>query len=104
MADEAGDSETPTQISFKVKTSTNELYDITIAETATVLDLKTKLSGNEYSKLNHTNFKIIYSGRVLKDVDQLKTYKIKDGNQLHMIKRYGQPSLRRAVDKWLDHG
>ena len=30
--------------------------------------------------------RLIYSGRVMKDPDQLSTYKIKDGNTIHMVK------------------
>ena len=85
MADETGDKDA--QLSFKVKTGKDGLYIITIAETATVLDLKTKLSGDEYAKVPAGRQRLIYSGRVLKDGDVLKDYKIKDGNTLHMVER-----------------
>ncbi|KAL2063439.1 hypothetical protein VTL71DRAFT_5244 [Oculimacula yallundae] len=74
------------QISFKVKTSSDGLHSITIAESATVLDLKTKLSGDEYEKVSVDRMRLIYSGRVMKNEDALSTYKIKAGNTIHMVK------------------
>lgn len=75
------------QLSFKVKTSSDGMHSITIAETATVLDLKTKLSGDEYEKgVSVDRMRLIYSGRVMKDPEPLSTYKIKAGNTIHMVK------------------
>jgi len=74
------------QITFKVKTSSDGLHTITIAETATVLDLKNMLAGDEYEKIPAERQRLIYSGRVMKDAEQLSTYKIKSGNTLHMVK------------------
>ncbi|CZT47035.1 related to deubiquitination-protection protein dph1 [Rhynchosporium secalis] len=75
-----------TQISFKVKTSSDGMHSITIAENATVLDLKTKLSGEKYENLPVNRMRLIYSGRVMKDPESLSTYKIKAGNTVHMVK------------------
>ncbi|KAK2625724.1 hypothetical protein QTJ16_005036 [Diplocarpon rosae] len=69
MADDATGEADP-QISFKVKTSSDGMHNVTMPETATVLDLKTKLSGDE----------------VMKDHEPLSTYKIKAGNTIHMVK------------------
>ena len=74
------------QITFKVKTSAEGLHEITMAETKTVLDLKTILGGDEYEKIPPARQRLIYSGRVMKDADQLSTYKIKTGNTIHMVK------------------
>lgn len=75
------------QISFKVKTSSEGLHSITMAETATVLDLKMKLSGDEYEKgVTADRMRLIHSGRVMKDQEPLSTYKIKAGNTVHMVK------------------
>src|ERR1700710_1605108 len=74
------------QITFKVKTSSDGLHSITIAETATVLDLKNMLAGDDYEKIPAERQRLIYSGRVMKDAEQLSTYKIKSGNTLHMVK------------------
>ncbi len=43
----AGDA----QLSFKVKTSGDRSHAISMAETATVLDLKTKLSAEDYENI-----------------------------------------------------
>ena len=74
------------QITFKVKTSNDGNHSITMAETATVLDLKTKLSGDEYEKVPVDRQRLIYAGRVLKNEEPLSKYNIKTGNTIHMVK------------------
>jgi len=74
------------QLTFKVKTSSDGLHNITIAETATVLDLKTKLAGADYENIPADRQRLIYSGRVLKNEELLSAYKIKAGNTIHMVK------------------
>lgn len=83
MADASEDAQT---ISFKVKTSSDGMHNITIAETASVLDLKTKLAGAEYENVPADRQRLIYSGRVMKNEEPLSTYKIKAGNTIHMVK------------------
>jgi ubiquilin len=85
MSDEPATEGDP-QITFKVKTSSDGLHTVTIVETATVLDLKNLLAGDEYEKIPAERQRLIYSGRVMKDGEQLSTYKIKSGNTLHMVK------------------
>ncbi|CAK7226906.1 hypothetical protein SCUCBS95973_006358 [Sporothrix curviconia] len=84
MADAEGSSDP--QITFKVKTSGDGLHNITMAESATVLDLKIKLSTEEYENIPVERQRLIYSGRVMKNDDTLGTYKIKAGNTLHLVK------------------
>jgi len=86
MSDEAIASEGDPQITFKVKTSSDGLHTITIAESATVLDLKNMLAGDTYEKVPAERQRLIYSGRVMKDGEQISTYKIKSGNTIHMVK------------------
>ncbi|KAF5020117.1 hypothetical protein F66182_7880 [Fusarium sp. NRRL 66182] len=74
------------QITFKVKTSSDSNHSITMAETATVLDLKTKLAGEEFENIPVERQRLIYSGRVMKNDDTLGTYKIKHNNTIHMVK------------------
>lgn len=86
MAEETTATEADPQITFKVKTSSDGLHNITISEAATVLDLKKLLAGDSYEKIPAERQRLIYSGRVMKDPDQLSTYKIKEGNTIHMVK------------------
>ena len=86
MSEEAATGEADPQITFKVKTSSEGLHTITIAETATVVDLKNLLAGDAYEKIPADRQRLIYSGRVMKDEDQLSKYKIKSGNTIHMVK------------------
>jgi ubiquilin len=86
MSDGAPSTEGDPQITFKVKTSSEGLHNITIAESATVADLKKILAGDDYEKIPANRQRLIYSGRVMKDEDQLTKYKIKSGNTIHMVK------------------
>ncbi|RDA90748.1 hypothetical protein CP533_2971 [Ophiocordyceps camponoti-saundersi (nom. inval.)] len=79
MADDA-------QITFKVKTSSDSTHTITMAESATVLELKTKLAGEDLENIPVERQRLIYSGRVMKNDDTLGTYHIKANNTIHMVK------------------
>ncbi|EGR47467.1 uncharacterized protein TRIREDRAFT_79419 [Trichoderma reesei QM6a] len=85
MADNAeagGDA----QVTFKVKTAQEGSHTITMPESATVLELKTKLSTPEFENIPVERQRLIYSGRVMKNDDTLATYKIKPNNTIHMVK------------------
>ena len=84
MADESTADETP--ITFNVKSSSDAKYVLTVPLTMTVIDLKNKLSGSDYADIPPDRQRLIYSGRVLKDADTLSTYKIKEGNTVHLVK------------------
>lgn len=81
-ADDGGDP----QVTFKVKTSGDRNHTITMAESATVLDLKQKLAGEDLENIPVEHQRLIYSGRVMKNTDLLSVYKIKDGNTVHLVK------------------
>jgi ubiquilin len=74
------------QITFKVKSGNDQTHTITMAESATVLDLKTKLAGTDYADTPAERQRLIYSGRIMKDGDALSVYKIKHMNTIHMVK------------------
>lgn len=99
MADNA-ETGSDAQITFKIKTSGDGNHTITMAESATVLDLKTKLSGEEFENIPVERQRLIYSGRVMKNDDTLATYKIKENNTIHMVKSAasnpGQPAATSA--------
>lgn len=84
------------QVTFKVKTSSDSTHTITMAEASTVLDLKTKLAGDDFENIPVDRQRLIYSGRVMKNDDTLATYKIKPNNTIHMVKSAasnpGQPA------------
>jgi len=74
------------QLTFTVKSSADAKYSISMAASATVADLKSKLSTSEFADIPVERQRLIYSGRVLKDNDTLASYKIKDGNTVHLVK------------------
>ena len=84
MADDAIADETP--ITFNVKSSSDAKYVLTLPLNLTVIDLKQKLSASEYADIPPERQRLIYSGRVLKDPDTLASYKIKEGNTVHLVK------------------
>lgn len=87
MSDNAeGTSPADAQITFKVKASGEKNHQITMAETATVQELKTKLATEEYENIPVERQRLIYSGRVMKNEDTLATYKVKAGNTIHLVK------------------
>lgn len=75
-----------TQLTFNVKSSSDKKHVISISDAQSVKDLKEKLSASEYADIPADRQRLIYSGRVMKDADPLSTYKIKDGNTVHLVK------------------
>ena len=74
------------QLTFTVKSSADAKYSVTMAATASVLELKTKLSSSDLADIPTERQRLIYSGRVLKDNETLSSYKIKDGHTIHLVK------------------
>lgn len=83
---EASEASTDAQVTFKVKTSGDSNHTITMAESATVLELKTKLAGADFENIPVERQRLIYSGRVMKNEEPLSTYKVKSGNTVHLVK------------------
>jgi len=86
MADSGETASEAPQITFKVKTSGDKIHTLTMSESATVLDLKTKLATAEFEDVPVERQRLIYSGRVMKNDDALSVYKIKNLNTIHMVK------------------
>lgn len=85
MADSA-EAGSDAQVTFKVKSSNDKTHTITMDESASVLDLKTKLAGADFEDIPADRQRLIYSGRIMKDADALSVYKIKNMNTIHMVK------------------
>ena len=85
MADESSAAD-ETPITFNIKSSSDAKYVLTLPLSITVADLKQKLSTSEYADIPPERQRLIYSGRVLKDPDTLASYKIKEGNTVHLVK------------------
>lgn len=86
MADQAEAGDSPAHVTFKVKTSSDTTHTVTMAESASVLDLKTKLSAPDLENVPVDRQRLIYSGRVMKNDNALATYKINPNNTVHMVK------------------
>lgn len=86
MADNTEGGDAPKEVTFKVKSSSDKVHTITMSESATVSDLKAKLSTEEYENIPAERQRLIYSGRVMKNDDALSNYKIKPNNTVHLVK------------------
>ena len=86
MADHTETVTEATEITFKVKSSSDKIHTLTMPDSATVLDLKTKLAGTDFEDVPVERQRLIYSGRVMKNDDALSVYKIKNQNTIHMVK------------------
>lgn len=84
MADDVATEES--SVTFNVKSSSDAKYVMTLPLSLTVRELKNKLAGAEYADISPERQRLIYSGRVLKDPDTLGSYKIKEGNTVHLVK------------------
>lgn len=85
MADSAGAGEDAT-ITFNVKSSSGPKISVSMPLSATVADLKTKLAETDMANVPVPSQRLIYSGKVLKDVETLETYKVKEGNTIHLVR------------------
>ncbi|KAJ3373023.1 hypothetical protein HDU91_001176 [Kappamyces sp. JEL0680] len=71
---------------LKIKTSNEATFSITATESSTVLDLKTKITAHYNGDTAPQDQRLIFAGKVLKDEDTLETYKLKDGNTIHLVR------------------
>lgn len=79
-------STSDSQINFVVKSSNDVKFPISLAGSATVADLKQKLSGSDYADAPVDRLRLIFSGRVLKDADTISASKVKEGHTIHLVK------------------
>lgn len=84
MTDDSSGEDVP--LTFKVRASNEAKYTITISSSATVSALKEKLSSKDFADLPVERQRLIYAGRVLKDPDTLGSYKVKEGDTVHLVK------------------
>lgn len=71
-------------ININIKASNDQKYSIEFDTEKTVLELKQEIE--KVASIEPTRQRLIYSGRVLsKDEEKVETYKVKDGNTLHLV-------------------
>ena len=84
MADDSATADQ--QVTFTIKSSSDQKHVVTVSLASTVADLKQKLAAADYANIPVERQRLIYSGRVLKDPDTLSACKIKEGNTVHLVK------------------
>jgi ubiquilin len=97
MTDAEPSEEVP-QITFNVKAN-DAKYSVTMAASAIVADLKEKLSTSEFADIPAERQRLIYSGRVLKDVDSLSSANIKDGHTIHLVRGAASNARQNPVSQ-----
>ncbi|KAF9432863.1 hypothetical protein BGZ76_010223 [Entomortierella beljakovae] len=86
---------TPQQaIVLTIRPSTGPTFTTAISTESTVLQLKEKLATPEFPV---SSIRLVYSGRVLNDDDQLASYSIKEGHTIHMVKSATNRANEQAV-------
>ncbi|KAK9718737.1 hypothetical protein K7432_005282 [Basidiobolus ranarum] len=85
------------EITINIKCSNETKYSVAIDTEKTVLELKEAIA--EKSDTPAERQRLIFSGRVLKDADTVESYKIADGNTIHMVRGAapGQQTPRAAA-------
>jgi len=90
MSSSDSSSNNSNKLQLNVKGPSELKLEITIDADKTVKDLKEAIAKS--SDVEAERQRLIYSGRVLKDEDQLSVYKIQSGNTLHMVKGVAKTS------------
>ncbi|KAF9920545.1 hypothetical protein BGZ65_011169, partial [Modicella reniformis] len=81
-------------IVLTIRPSSGSTFTIAISTDSTVLQLKEKLATAD---LPASSIRLVYSGRVLKDEDQLSTYSIREGHTIHMVKSAANRANEQAA-------
>jgi len=78
---------TDTILNIKIKTLDNSLHEFTVTKETSVDDLKNKIAAKINVPVNRQ--RIIFQGKMLKNHDNMATYKIEDGHVLHLVANPG---------------
>jgi ubiquilin len=63
-----------------------ERFTVVVPSKATVLQLKEKTAESEQCTLRAEEMRLIYKGKILKDVEQLDAYGVGNDHVVHMVK------------------
>ncbi|KAI9099277.1 hypothetical protein DFS34DRAFT_617014 [Phlyctochytrium arcticum] len=84
-----------TEATIKIKQANESAFSVTIDLSSTVLQLKQKIEADGPGNVPTTQQRLIFAGKVLKDEDKLDSYKMTEGNTVHMVK--GSSGARSAA-------
>lgn len=71
-------------ITIHIKLSGDSKYDVAVEPSATVAVLKTLIEAQ--AEVKPEAQRLIYSGKVLKDLETVELYKIQEGHTIHLVK------------------
>ena len=72
-------------INIVVKTVNNDLYNLTVEDSTSIIHLKSQIQDITAIEVNRQ--RLIYKGRVLVDDSVIRDYNIEDGHTVHMVAR-----------------
>lgn len=72
-------------INIVVKTVNNDLYNLTVEDSTSIIHLKSQIQDITAIEVNRQ--RLIYKGRVLVDDSVIRDYHIEDGHTVHMVAR-----------------
>ncbi|KAJ3158901.1 hypothetical protein HK101_001214, partial [Irineochytrium annulatum] len=85
-------------VTINVKSSNEAKFSVEVGEAATIAEVKDAIA-KAMEATNPTpvaNQRLIFSGRVLKDEENLATYKIVDGSTIHLVRSGLKPATPAA--------
>ncbi|CAM0135000.1 hypothetical protein VKS41_000426 [Umbelopsis sp. WA50703] len=86
-----------TNITVKIRSSTGSTFDIELdPEVLTVYELK-ELLVKSIPTTTPDGLRLVYSGRILKDLDNVSSYNIRDGHVIHVVKTASNQSQQEST-------
>lgn len=82
-------------LTVHIKCSNDTKYAVKVEESAKILELK-ELIEKEH-QIPAAQQRLIYSGKVLKDEETVESYKIQDGNTVHLVRSGGAKPAAQAT-------
>ena len=71
------------KVEINIKQTQDVNFKVTVNKSGTVLDIKTACESQ--TSINHTEMKIIFKGRILKDADSISSLNLIDNTTMHMV-------------------
>ncbi|KAF9897884.1 hypothetical protein BX616_004813 [Lobosporangium transversale] len=91
-------SASSTPITINIKAPNEQKFVVSVCLSESVLELKHRITALTQSNFNASStstdeIRLIYSGRILKDMELLESYKISEGHTVHMFRRAAKPEI-----------
>lgn len=89
-------SDAPTTIKINIKGPSDVKLTLDVDTSSTVKELKEQIE-QQNGEFKADQQRLIYSGRILKDDDQISKFSIKDGNTVHLVRSSEHDALESLL-------